>query len=70
MFRPLIGSLSDKLVKIVPSLQHKRTVINLSESLTTEKWAVAIAFGSNLVSECDLSASARCYKTGLLMCVR
>ena len=70
MLRPLTGSLSEKLVKIVPSLQQKRTVINLCESLTTGKSAVAIAFGSNLVSVCDLSASAHCYGIGSLVCVR
>ena len=70
MLRPLIGSLCDKLVNILPSLQHKRTVVNLSESLTTGKSAVAIAFGSNLVGSRDLFASARCCMTDLLVHAR
>ena len=70
MLRPLIGSLGDKLVKSLPCLQQKRTATNLTESLTTGKSAVAIAFGSNLVGNCDPIASSRCYMAGSLVRVR
>ena len=70
MLRPLIGGLRDELVNILPSLQHKRTVVNPSESQTTGKSAVAIAFGSNLVGNCALFATVRCYTLGSLVRVR
>ncbi|KAL3160985.1 hypothetical protein ABBQ38_009375 [Trebouxia sp. C0009 RCD-2024] len=48
MLRALAGSVYNRLVTILPSLQQTRTVINLGEPLSAGKSAVAIAFGSNL----------------------
>ena len=60
MLRLLIDSLSDRAGKILPSLQHSRAVSILRNPLTTGRLAVAIAFGSNLVGNCDLPALAIC----------
>ena len=69
MLRPLIASLGDKLVKSSPFLQQNRTVINLTESLTRGKSAVAIAFGSNLVGNCDhLQVRAAIWLVYLCVC--
>ena len=65
MLRTLAGGCCDKLVTNLPSLQQKRTVINLTASLNSGKSAVAIAFGSNLVGNCNYLVS-RCRTTGLL----
>lgn len=60
MLRLVIDSLSDRARKVLPSLQHSRAVNILSDPLTTGRSAVAIAFGSNLVCNCDLLALAIC----------